>query len=45
MITGGWAYIWGAYGVALSALLALTLIVSLRLAQWSKRARALEKRR
>lgn len=45
MIEGGWAYIWGAYGVALVALVALTLMVTLRLAQWSKRARALEKRR
>lgn len=45
MITGGWAYIVGAYGVAVSALIVLTLVVTLRLAQWSKRARELEKRR
>ena len=45
MIAGGWAYIWGAYGVTLSALLALTLVVTLRLAHWSRRAREVEKRR
>lgn len=44
MIDGGWAYIWGAYGVALAALVVLTLVVVLRLAHWSKRARELERR-
>jgi hypothetical protein len=44
MIEGGWAYIWIAYALALIALGALTLIVTLRLAHWSKRARELERR-
>lgn len=44
MIDGGWGYIWGAFGVALAALIVLTLAVVLRLAHWSKRARGLERR-
>jgi hypothetical protein len=44
MIGGGWAFIWGAYGVALSAIVVLTLAVVLRLVHWSKRARELERR-
>jgi hypothetical protein len=39
MIEGGWAFIWGAYGVACSGLVVLTLAVTLRLAHWAKRAR------
>jgi len=44
MIDGGWAYVWGAYGVALAALVLLTIAVVARLAHWSKRARELEQR-
>jgi heme exporter protein D len=44
MIDGGWAYIWPAYGLALTALTVLALVVVLRLAHWSKRARELERR-
>jgi heme exporter protein D len=44
MIEGGWAYIWGAYGLALAALVVLTLAVVLRLAHWSTRARGLERK-
>jgi len=44
MIEGGWAFVWGAYGVAFAALAVLTLIVVLRLAHWSRRARELERR-
>lgn len=45
MIAGGWAYVWGAYAVAIGALLALTLFVTLSLARWSNRARELERRK
>ncbi len=44
MIEGGWAYIWSAYALALSALAIVTIVVIVRLAHWSKRARALERR-
>jgi heme exporter protein D len=44
MIAGGWTFIWAAYGVALSALVVLTLVAVLRLAHWSKCARDLERR-
>jgi len=44
MIESGWAYIWGAYALALVTLLVLTLVVMLRLAHWSKRARSLERK-
>lgn len=43
MIEGGWAFIWSAYGVTLMSLVALALVVVLRLAYWSKRARELER--
>lgn len=39
MIEGGWSYIWSAYALAIGALVVLTLIVTLRLAHWAKRAR------
>jgi heme exporter protein D len=38
MIEGGWPYIWGAYGVALVALVVLTVAVLVRLAHWAGRA-------
>ena len=44
MIEGGWAYIWGAYGLALGVLIVLALVVALRLEHWSKRACELERR-
>ena len=44
MIEDGWAYIWGAYALAIGALAVLALVVMLRLAQWSRRARELERR-
>lgn len=44
MIEGGWPFIWSAYGLTLTALLVLGLVVVLRLAHWSKRARELERR-
>ncbi|HJS80307.1 MAG TPA: heme exporter protein CcmD [Vitreimonas sp.] len=44
MIEDGWAYIWGAYALAIGALALLTCIVMLRLAHWSRRARELERR-
>ena len=44
MIDGGWSFIWAAYGLTLAALVVLTLIVALRLAHWSKRAREVERR-
>lgn len=43
MIEGGWTFVWSAYALALSALAVLTLVVVLRLAHWSKRARELER--
>lgn len=43
MIEGGWGYIWGAYALALGALIVLAIIVTLRLAHWSRRARELER--
>lgn len=39
MIEGGWAYVWGAYGLAVAALVALSVMVALRLAYWAKRAK------
>lgn len=39
MIEGGWAFIWSAYALTCAALVVLTLVVTLRLANWSKRAR------
>jgi hypothetical protein len=44
MIDDGMAYVWGAYGLAIAALAGLTLVVVLRLAAWSKRARELERK-
>jgi heme exporter protein D len=44
MIEGGWPFIWGAYAVALIALVVLTLVVVLRLTYWSRQARELERR-
>jgi len=41
MIEGGWVFIWPAYAVTLGALAVLALIVIVRHAHWSKRARAL----
>jgi hypothetical protein len=42
MIDGGWSFIWAAYAVTLGALAVLALVVAVRLAHWSKRARALD---
>ena len=43
MISGGWAYVWPAYGVALGALLVLVGVVLLRARHWAKAARELDK--
>jgi hypothetical protein len=43
MIEGGWAYIWGAYALALTALGVLAVVVIWRLKYWSRRAKALER--
>lgn len=45
MIEGGWAHVWGAYAVALIALAVLSVTTILRLAHWSRQARALEQRK
>jgi heme exporter protein CcmD len=44
MIEGGWAFVWGAYGVTLGALVVMALVIVLRLSYWSKRVRELERR-
>jgi heme exporter protein CcmD len=43
MIEGGWEFVWPAYGVALGALAALTIVVIARLRAWERRARELDK--
>jgi hypothetical protein len=40
MIDGGWSFIWAAYAITLGVLAVLALVVAVRLAHWSKRARA-----
>jgi heme exporter protein CcmD len=44
MIEGGWEFVWPAYGVALSALAVLTIVVIARLRTWERRARDLDKK-
>ncbi len=43
MIEGGWTYVWVAYALSLSALMALAIVVAWRLAHWAGRARSLER--
>ncbi len=45
MIEGGWGYVYAAYAVTLGALIVLAMAVGLRLAHWSRRARALDRER
>ena len=42
-VEGGWAYVWGAYALALCALGVLAAIVARRAAHWARQARALDK--
>lgn len=43
MISGGWAYVWPAYGVSIAALVVLVVIVTLRARRWAKAARDLDR--
>ena len=43
MISGGWAFVWPAYGVSLAALVVLVAIVALRARRWGKAARELDR--
>jgi hypothetical protein len=43
VVEGGWAYVWGAYALALGGLGALAAIVAVRAAYWARQARALDK--
>ena len=45
MIEGGWAYVWGAYALALGGLAVLALGVAWRAAYWAKQARELDKKK
>lgn len=44
MISGGWAYVWPAYGVSVAALLVLAVIVIVRARRWAKAARELDRK-
>jgi hypothetical protein len=44
MIEGGWPHVWAAYALALIALGALSVVTALRLAHWSRQARAVERK-
>lgn len=43
MISGGWAYVWPAYGVTIVALIVLAAIVVLRTRRWARAARDLDR--
>lgn len=45
MIAGGWSFVWAAYAVTAAALITLIVVIVLRAAYWSRKARALEKER
>jgi heme exporter protein D len=43
MIEGGWAFVWAAYALTISALAVLGVAVMLRLRHWARRARELDR--
>lgn len=43
MISGGWVYVWPAYGVTIGALTVLAAIVALRARRWARAARDLDR--
>lgn len=45
MISGGWPFVFAAYGVVSIACVGLVVIVGLRLRHWSKQAAGLDKQK